>query len=85
MFWLLRALAIIGLIFFFSPVRMQSDGREAGALDGARDLAKRAAPQLERAGELAHTWEKLPVEDRQRLLERFSEAFGAAGRESPAK
>jgi hypothetical protein len=73
MFFLLRAALIIGVIFYFSPVR--HEGGSATGLDAAagwsRDPSRAALDAAGHAGELQSLWEALPDDAKKAALDRL--------------
>jgi len=84
MFSLLRAVLIIGAIFYYSPVRQGGEG--ASALDGilawsgqrpqAAEAAPAAAAPAEASTRLESMWQALPDSAKQAVLDRIMATSG---------
>ncbi|NIX76871.1 hypothetical protein [Microvirga terricola] len=87
MFSILRFIAIVGAIFYYSPVRQTGDGAAAfdsllGWTKSAQD-AKAAAPTPETAARLEDMWQALPESAKQAVIGKILTASGATAEAKP--
>jgi hypothetical protein len=73
MFSLLRAILIIGVIFYYSPVRQ---GGAPASLDGLTGWTKPADPTEAGAGRLEAAWDVLPERAKQAVVDKMLASTG---------
>jgi hypothetical protein len=86
MFFLLRAALIIGVIFYFSPVRQE--GGSATSLDAAgwsRDSSRAALDAVDRAGELQSLWQALPGQAKKEAFDRLMASASGLSSDGPVQ
>jgi hypothetical protein len=73
MFLLLRAALVIGVIFYFSPVRHESGSATSpdDVTGWGRESSRAALDAVDRVGELQSVWHALPDEAKNAALDRF--------------
>jgi hypothetical protein len=87
----LRIIAVVGLIFWLSPLRQPSERERAEGVQGTlpkEALAAAGIPDSDRIGRLIQAWEMLSPEDRTAVLGaagRLPDIAGPAMKTAPAK
>ena len=73
MFFLLRVVLVIGLIFYLSPARTPGSGRTPPDLRNLPSVERAATGLSERLDELSRAWNALPEPMRQKALDAMSD------------
>jgi hypothetical protein len=90
MFSILRFILIVGVIFYYSPVRQQGEGTSAlEALftpKAVEPTSKAPAPAAEQPGHLETVWKALPDSAKQAVVDKIvtSSGFSIPGPAKPA-